>query len=460
MKRALGTMAAFVALAATAPAQASVPVPWCGTDVSAVDRQPDAMQAYSIHVAYVRAPGAPDRFAEWAPRIVGDVTAIDAWWRREDPTRALRFDTFPAAGCPSALGALDLSSVQLTRPLGAIDIAFNTLQLLLFAEAGFDAAEKAYLVYFDGPTGQVGDERVCGQGSRGGRFAGARFPGLAVVYLDSCGAEPDDRSRPVVAVHELAHVFGAVDRDAPNACAAGHVCDVTNDLLNAELSGNDLELHVLDVNRDDYYAHAGTWTDVRTSLFLEPLDSPDRSPPAAPRRVRVSEAGGGMAHISWWTSSDDVGPVRYRIYQGTSFLLEEVTGNAALTLFAGKTTEFGVRAVDAAGRLSPLVLVRFRRGVGMVDASGRLVWDTVPPPAVRPVTVRRDGATVRLSWRAPRDAGGIRSYRVGSAGRTTVVRKPAVALAVSRLRGAVTITAVDRAGNIGPATTVPARRLR
>jgi hypothetical protein len=59
-----------------------------------------------------------------------------------------------------------------------------------------------------------------------------------------------------------------------------------------------------------------------------------------------------------------------------------------------------------------------------------------------------------------RDAGGIRSYRVKSAGRTFFVKKASVALSLSRLRTGVTIAAVDRAGNVGPATVVPLRRLR
>ena len=40
------------------------------------------------------------------------------------------------------------------------------------------------------------------------------------------------------------------------------------------------------------------------------------------------------------------------------------------------------------------------------------------------------------------------------------VTKPAVTLARATLRAAVSLAAVDRAGNIGPSTTVPLRRLR
>ena len=44
--------------------------------------------------------------------------------------------------------------------------------------------------------------------------------------------------------------------------------------------------------------------------------------------------------------------------------------------------------------------------------------------------------------------------------RTIWLTKPALALERSRLRTAVSIVVIDRAGNASPATTVPLRRLR
>jgi hypothetical protein len=457
VRLALASVAALVALGAAAPAHASSPVPWCGTDVAAADRLPDATPAFAVHVAYVRAPGVPDRFAEWAPRIVGDVTAFDAWWRREDPTRAPRFDTFPFPGCSSPLAALDLTSATLPQDAGGIRNAFQTLRMLLASELGFREPEKVYLVYFDGPTGQTGAERVCGQGAPGSGFG---LPGLAIVYLDSCGAETSDKLRPVVAVHELVHVLGAVADEAPNACQDGHVCDVANDLLTASLSGNELETHVLDANRDDYYGHGGTWVDIRSSLFLDRLDGDDRTPPSAPGAVRAGDDPSGLTRLSWRASRDDVGPVLYRLYQDGRFLRQTASTSILLTAFEDEVTEYGIRAADAAGRLSPLVTVRFREGIGMVNAAGRLVRDTVRPAPVARVRIRKVGTSVRVTWPAVRDAGGIRGYRLRSAGRTFLVRKPAVLLAAARLRTAVSIAAVDRAGNVGPALTIPLRRLR
>ena len=455
MKLGLATLVAFAALVAAVPGHASTPIPWCGTTSSSVDRLPDATAAYAVHVAYVRPPGAPDRFAEFAPRIAGDAVAFDAWWRREDPTRTPRFDLFPAAGCASAFGALDISSVVLPRPVGGIGAIFQELRQRLSDDSGFDEAEKVYLVYFDGPTGQVGDERVCGQGAR----PSFGLPGMAVVYLDSCGGDEGDSLRPVVAVHELVHVFGAVERQAPNACRSGHVCDVELDLMTAVLSGEELDAHVLDAARNDYYAHSGSWNDVQDSTFLERLDSADRTPPTTPGALRVGDERIGFVRFSWGAATDDVGPVAYRIYEDSNFLRQVATTSVLLPTPA-TTALYTVRAVDPVGRLSPPVSVRFRPDTGMVDEGGRLVRDTVRPSAIARVTIKRMPKVAVLTWPAAHDVGGLRSYRVKIGTRTLSVRKPTITIARAGVTAAVSIAAVDRAGNVGPSLVVARARLR
>ena len=456
VKRLLVGLAALAALGATPPAHASTPIPWCGTDSSAVDRLPDPTPGYAVHVAYVRPPGGPDHFAELAPRIVGDVAAIEAWWRTQDAARSPRFDLFPVA-CATAFGALDITNVELSQDIGEIDDAFDTIRLLLASELGFDESEKVYLVYYDGPTGQSGFERVCGQGAEP---AGSGLPGIAVIYLDSCEATSTDSLRPIVAVHELVHVLGAVDDAAPNSCDDGHVCDLEADLMISSLSGDELETRVLDGGRDDYYGHPGSWTDVRDSLFLERLDSPDRGAPTAPAELVVRDDPSGLVSFSWRASSDDIGPVAYRVYQDGQFIRELRRTSTLLIPHEGGTGSYSVRAADAVGHLSQPASVSFKLGFGIVDEQGRLLRDTARPPAIRAVSIRRTAGTVVLSWPAVRDPGGLKGYRIGIGSRTLSVTKPAVTIARSPLRTAVSVAAVDRAGNVGPKTIVPLRRLR
>jgi hypothetical protein len=459
VKLGFATLAAFVALVAALPAHASTPMPWCGTSSSSVDRLPDATSAYAVHVAYVRPPNAADRFFEFAPRIVGDAAAFDAWWRREDSTRTIRFDLFPAPSCASAFGALDISNVMLPRGVSGIGVAFEELQRLLVSDVGFDEQEKAYLVYFDGPTRQSGDERTCGEGAR----AGFGRPGLAIVYLDSCQADLGDSLRPVVAIHELVHVFGAVDPPAPNACRArrfaSHVCDVGLDLMTPALSKQELDAHALDSGRDDYYGHSGFWNDVQDSTFLERLDSSDRTPPTAPDGLRVGDDPSGFVRFTWGASTDDVGPVAYRIYQDGGFV-RQISTTSVLLPASDATALYSVRAADTVGRLSAPVSVRFRPDVGMVDERGRLIRDTVRPPAIARVAIKRLPKVAVLTWPAARDAGGLRAYRVRIGPRTLNVRKPTITIERSRVSGPVSIAAIDRAGNIGPSLVVARARVR
>ena len=265
-------------------------MPWCGIGSSDVDRLPDATPGFAVHVAYVRPPGAADRLAEWAPRIVGDIAAIDAWWRSQDPTRAPRFDLYPFA-CASPFGQLDISNVTLQQTAAGAGRRRVHDDPLPARPARVHPAREDLPRLLRRPGGA----------------AGARFRGLRRRrHPDPAGCRGSrssssrparrrrPRLRPIVAVHELVHTFGAVSGTAPHHCSDGHVCDVANDLLNASLSGAELETHVLDGGHDDYYGHSGTWTDVQDSLFLERLDSPDRAAPSAavePHRDRRRRTG-------------------------------------------------------------------------------------------------------------------------------------------------------------------------
>ena len=101
------------------------------------------------------------------------MAAIDAWWRREDPSRAPRFDLFEFPGCEARPGLLDLS---LTRLSGAstsylrLDGRFERIADQLAAQPfAFSELDKKYLVFYDGA---VGDDDVCGTASGGGTCGG------------------------------------------------------------------------------------------------------------------------------------------------------------------------------------------------------------------------------------------------------------------------------------------------
>jgi hypothetical protein len=238
---------------------------WCGDAVTPTDRA-DVLTGRQVHPIVVLPSDAPDLFATDATRIADDIASADTWWRGQDATRAPRWDKAQFAGGT----CLDISFVRLTEPTSSFAGAgagpsFNRIAAALLT-AGLGNSYKKYVVYFDGPSVQ---EDVCGTG--GGDFA--RGPSYAMVWLGGCPDVPSD----AIATHELLHALGALPDGAPHACPVAqgrHPCDSPADILYPFSNGDPLAALVLDVNHDDYYAHAGAWNDLQDSFWLEHLDAP------------------------------------------------------------------------------------------------------------------------------------------------------------------------------------------
>ena len=110
--------------------------------------------------------------------------------------------------------------------------------------------------------------RAAATGRRAARVAATPDgAGVAIVYLAACAAVPT----AVVAAHELLHAFGALPAGGPP-----HACpDDRRDIRATRTATScirtprgELAALVLDVGRDDYYAHSGTWLDVQDSRWL------------------------------------------------------------------------------------------------------------------------------------------------------------------------------------------------
>lgn len=254
---------------------AATPVQWCGTDAAPADRKPDLRGGNTVHVIYAIPSDAPDQFGAYVHRIATDLGAIDAWWRRQDPTRAPRFDLHAFAGCTTMAGQIDVSSVQLPQPSSsfmALDPRLPNLATSLVA-VGFNDASKKYLIYYDGPLSEPLD--VCGTAFRGPISSGGEGS-VAAVWLRSCVTDVGAGDiQATVAIHELIHQLGALPAGAPHVCPgdSGHPCDSGQDLMYPRLTARFDDL-VLDVGRDDYYGHAGGWFDIQDSLWLARADVP------------------------------------------------------------------------------------------------------------------------------------------------------------------------------------------
>lgn len=264
----------FALLAAAAPTTAgtgAAALVWCGDAATSVDRKPDedTWAQQQLHVLYATPADAEDRFDVLASAIVRDVGAIDDWWHAQDPSRAPRWDRFAFPGCDSRAGSLDLLSVRLPKPTSAyrnsdrIDVLVEDLLTIV------GPLEKS-LVYYDG---ERSEGRICGQSEIAPLYAGRL--GFSFVFLQSTctGDLGEGGVAAVTAAHELAHSLGAVQLEGPpnrcrDASRVGHVCDTTDDLMFPYATGLGLRGVALDVGRDDYYAHSGTWWDVQDSAWL------------------------------------------------------------------------------------------------------------------------------------------------------------------------------------------------
>jgi hypothetical protein len=241
-------------------ASARASATWCGAP-SQTDLAPNAVAGYPVHWIYAIPVDGPDRFATFASAMQTDAEAIDAWWRREDPTRTLRND-LTQFHCGQQLDLTSfraqLSGAQLAGPQARFGAIFDSL-----LAANFRSSFTKYVVYYDGP---VTEQDICGQG--GSDSSGL---GVAVMYVQACAGV----STAAVVAHELLHTFGAVPGGAPHDCPApndGHTCDTASDLMHPFIDGSPLESKLLDPGREDYYGHSAGFGDSQDSPWLVHLD--------------------------------------------------------------------------------------------------------------------------------------------------------------------------------------------
>lgn len=260
------------------PARAAVD--WCGaSQPPTLDRRPDVdlSSTRQVHVTYAVPSDSATRFPTIATAIATDAAAIDAWWRREDPSRTVRYDLFAFPGCASKFGSLDIGFVRLPRT-GAEYMGDAGADALLLDLDNLDKlSSQKHLVYYDGPA--TFDSSVCGTAfvPRSATTQGG-LSGVAFVWLKSlCGGDVGAGAlNAAVAVHELIHGLGALAAGrGPNECQpprSGHVCDSPNDVLYPEASSQtSLSTQILDVGRNDYYGHSAQAFDVQDSAWLSHL---------------------------------------------------------------------------------------------------------------------------------------------------------------------------------------------
>jgi hypothetical protein len=449
----------------TAAFAAPAPTRWCGAGGAAADLPDAVSNIYEVHVIYAVPSDAPDRFAQLALPIAQDLAAIDGWWQTQDSTRTIRFDFATFAGCDTQFGQLDLSDVRLPHDSSYYaDESDRYDRLRVDLVNPFSDPNKKYLVYFDGP---VNNRQFCGSSVTGvpGPLTASQAKSndfaYAEVYIPSfCGSDLGGAgTAAIAAVHELIHNFGALAQPLtgarpPNACPTdrGHPCDSPSDILYPSTgAGQTLSQEQLDVGRDDYYDHHRPWFDVRTSLFLIHLDDAARAPLLAAATLTATNAASAVT-VTWGAATgDDALPTSYRVYRDGTLLTTTFEVKAVDAAAPGSTVVYSIQPFDGLGNIGASQTVRFTVGLGIVDASGKLLRDTVPPPAVVGLRSHQKGKQLVISWTPVSDLGGLLGYRVTQNGKQVgaLVRGTSLQVAISRARGRWIVRAVDRAGNVG-----------
>lgn len=243
--------------------------------------RPDDVSGYQAHVMYVVPSDGADRQYDVNGQIHRSVERWNSWLAAQTNGRRIRLDTVD--------DELDVTFVRLDRTGEQMNAYGGALRAQLEYELvakGFDAAEKLYLVYYDG-----GDVRTpaCGMGSfppiAPGTVAAMFMTALPSNFDCSSvffAADIDDPGRQDhIGIHEVLHTLGFVPSCAPHQANGAHVGDNVLDQLYVGIDKAFPPL--LDVNRDDYFEHDNPGClDLADSAFLEPLPVTAEAPPGWP----------------------------------------------------------------------------------------------------------------------------------------------------------------------------------
>lgn len=366
----------------------------CATPTT-VDR-PAVEPGPAVHLVYAIPADGDDLLAETAPAIEGQVAAIEAWWRREDPGRVPRFDRYEAP-CGTQLDIVTARLERSSRSLARLaDIGLTMVDDL--AAAGLLGPFRTVLVWYDGPGGLP---EVCGEA--GGELDGN---GIALLFTRACAGVPGE----LIAAHELVHALGALPAGAPNACPEddGHPCDDPDDVIWPRAAARPLDGVRLDAGQDDYYRHPGRQHDLRDSIFLRRLDE-------RPTRLALTLAGRGVV-------VSDVPGVRCRASCTTVW-------DARVPVRLAAAPEVGQRFARWEGAC------RGRGACALELGGGRVAVRAVFGPPVLPlsITVRGSGAVARgAAWRCRRSC----TLDLPSYAPVTLTARPARGWRLTRWEGA------------------------
>lgn len=226
---------ALVLLTAACDQGPSGPVPPVGTR-AVVDR-PDESPGHRIHLVYaVCSRGCTERGFDTTGVLAASFERVQDWLAAQTGGRRLRVDTFQ--------GRPDITFFEVEGANYDLQFMRSGLVNLIWEQmepTGFRAGRKRYLIYYDGLNARAASARF-------GLEAAAVYMGYApFAFGDSLPT-----SRELAALHEILHMLGYVDSDAPNHDDSNpaHVTDGRRDLM---WGVEPWVPEVPDLGEDDYF---------------------------------------------------------------------------------------------------------------------------------------------------------------------------------------------------------------
>ena len=219
---------------------------WCGQATQA-DRAPNVVAGNPVHWVYMLPSDGADNARRGRERHADGRGAIDAWWRRQDPTRTPRNDL-----ASFACGAqLDLTTVRSSRSSAELSPLGGRLR-----PRSSDSVEHGRLHVAVHEVRRVLRRAGCPTSTSAAR---ARATPAASVSRSSTSARAPGCRRQR-SLRTSSSTRSARSRDAPNDCtgeSSGHACDAEATSCTRSSAASRSAAKILDLGRDDYYGALG-----------------------------------------------------------------------------------------------------------------------------------------------------------------------------------------------------------
>ncbi len=276
----------------SAPSRVAPTASTCvGAPRATLDR-PDLDPRPSLHVIYLVAADATDEELDVNGVLACSLQAQNAWLEQQSGFR-WRLDTFAHEvrtrdGRKRLVPRLDVTFIRSDKPAAELDGAFAIRDELV--ARGFQAAHKRYLTFaVTDYTAMCGDAiypiSVHASQRRDGKYAQVYLSSDAACHATEFGSRGQPSWAEAIAQQELLHTEGLAPIGAPHSCPMvlpfAHVCTgalhYTEGSVPLDPERQDvlypyvslpLAEKILDIGRDDYFAHDLPIGDLEDSVYL------------------------------------------------------------------------------------------------------------------------------------------------------------------------------------------------